>query len=236
MRLLLIGGSGDVGTLVIPILRQQHELRVFDLRPPADPGCEYFQGSVTDPEALDRAVEGMDVLVFMAMGHKGFDTLEAEITAFDVSVKGVYFALRAAHLTGISHAIYTSTLSVYEDLYKTYIPNEEVPTPDATHFYGFTKRLGEEVCRNAVRAWGMSVNALRLCHPVSEEQWQELAHSGQMTCHTTGSDLARALLAAVEYRNGFQAFIVTGDYQHKVSGMDKARRLLNWEPLARPNQ
>lgn len=234
MRLLLIGGSGDVGTLVIPHLRQQHALRVFDLRPPVDTNCEYVQGNVTDPEALARAAEGMDALVFMAMGHKGFDTLEAEITAFDVSVKGVYLALRAAHLAGISHAVYTSTLSVYEDLFKTHIPDEEIPTPDAMHFYGFTKRLGEEVCRNAVRAWGMSINALRLCHPVSEEQWQELAHNGQMTCHTSGSDLARALLAAIEYRDGFQTFIVTGDYEQKVSGMDKARRLLNWEPLTRP--
>ena len=234
MRLLVIGGSGDVGTLVIPFLRQQHDLRVFDLRPPADSDCEYVQGDLTDPDALARATEGMDVLIFMAMGHKGFDTLEAEITAFDVSVKGVYLALRAAHLAGISHAVYTSTLSVYEDLYKTYIPNEEMPVPDATHFYGFTKRLGEEICRNAVRAWGMSINALRLCHPVSEEQWQEYARNGQLTCHTTGSDLARALLAAVEYWDGFQAFTVTGDYEQKVAGQDKARRLLNWEPLTRP--
>lgn len=234
MRLLVIGGSGDVGTLVIPFLRQQHELRVFDLRPPADSNCEYVQGNVTDPDALARAAEGMDVLLFMAMGHKGFDTLEAEITAFDVSVKGVYLALRAAHLAGISHAVYTSTLSVYEDLHNTYIPNEEVPTPDATHFYGFTKRLGEEVCRNAVRTWGMSVNVLRLCLPVSEEQWQEHARKGELTCQTTGSDLARALLAAVNYRDGFQAFTITGDYEQKVAGQDKARRLLNWEPLARP--
>ena len=234
MRLLVIGGSGDVGTLVIPFLRQQHDLRVFDLRPPADSNCEYVQGNLTDPDALARAAEGMDVLLFMAMGHKGFDTLEAEITAFDVSVKGVYLALRAAHLAGISHAVYTSTLSVYEDLYKTLITNEEVPAPDAMHFYGFTKRLGEEVCRNAVRAWDMSINALRLCHPVSEEQWQEYNRKGQRTCHTTGSDLARALLAAVDYRDGFQAFTVTGDYEQKVAGQEKARRLLNWEPLTRP--
>lgn len=234
MRLLVIGGSGDVGTLVIPFLRQQHDLRVLDLRPPADSNCDYVQGNLTDPDALARAAEGMDVLIFMAMGHKGFDTLEAEITAFDVSVKGVYLALRAAHLAGIRHAVYTSTLSVYEDLYKTYIPNEEIPVPDATHFYGFTKRLGEEVCRNAVRAWGMSVNALRLCHPLSEEQWQEYARNGQLTCHTTGSDLTRALLAAIEYRDGFQAFTVTGDYEQKVASQEKARRLLNWEPLTRP--
>src|SRR5690606_20417196 len=89
MRLLVIGVSGDVGTLVIPLLRHQDELRVFDLRSLAHSNCGYVQGNVTDPDALARAAEGMDVLLFMAMGDNGFDTLEAEITAFDVSVKGV---------------------------------------------------------------------------------------------------------------------------------------------------
>ncbi len=47
-------------------------------------------------------------------------------------------------------------------------------------------------------------------------------------------DVARAILAALEYRNGFQAFQISGDYENKVMNMDKARRLLDWEPLARP--
>lgn len=234
MRVLVIGGSGDIGTLVIPVLKQEHSIRVFDLRPPADPDCEYIQGNVTDPEALVQAAHGMDALIFMAMGSKQFDTLEAEITAFDVSVKGLYLALRAAHIAGIQHAVFTSTLSVYENLYTEFIVDEETTKLDATHFYGFTKRLGEEVCRNAVKTWGMSINVLRLCLPVSDAEWRQIAREGKLTCHTAATDLAHAILSALTYRDGFQAFLVTGDYEQKISGLAKAQKLLNWQPQARP--
>lgn len=233
MKILIVGGSGDVGTLVMPHLAQNHTLRVFDLRPPLDARCEYIEGDVTDAEALERAAQGMDALLYMAMGHKGFDTLKGITTNFDVNIKGVYLALRAAHLAGIVHAVYTSTLSVYNDLGKRYIANEDMP-PDAHHFYGLTKRLGEEICRSAVGEWGLSINALRLCLPVSDEQWRATYDPDVQNCSTTASDLARAYEAALNYRSGFQAFTISGDYQQKMMDMTKARTVLGWEPLARP--
>ena len=49
-------------------------------------------------------------------------------------------------------------------------------------------------------------------------------------------DVARALLAALDYRAGFQAFMISGDYEQKLMNMSKARRWLGWEPLARPSE
>ncbi len=235
VRILVVGGSGDVGSLVTPILAQHHEVHIFDRQPPADPACVYVAGDLTNPADVASAVTGMDVLLYMAMGHKEFNTLEAIVTGFDISVKGVYLALHAAHHAGITHAIYTSTLSIYENFGSHYIEDENTPAPDATDIYGFTKRLGEEVCRNAVTAWGMSINVLRLCLPVSTADWQRVAAEGQHTCHTTGDDLARAILAAVDYRDGFQAFTITGDYEERMGSMAKARQVLQWSPLTRPS-
>jgi len=87
---------------------------------------------------------------------------------------------------------------------------------------------------NACRAWGISVNALRLWLPVTEERWLAEAREGEPTPWTTAEDMARALLAALEYRDGFQAFTVSGDYEQKLTNVTKAKRLLDWEPLARP--
>ena len=168
MRVLVVGGSGYLGTLVLPFLARHHPLRVFDLRPPADSTLDYVQGSATDPAALAEAASGMDAVLYMAMGShvrlNGDDwgLAESHADAFDVSVKGVYLALYAAHQAGIAHAVYTSSLSVYhQNGAGRYLSDEDLP-PDSRHIYGFTKRLGEEVCRNACRSWGMSVNALRL--------------------------------------------------------------------------
>jgi nucleoside-diphosphate-sugar epimerase len=235
MRVLIIGGSGKVASLVLPTLIQHHSVRVFDLRPPADATIEHITGDIADPEAMSRAVEGMDALLYMAMGTVQWRSDAGLNSAFDVNVKGVYLALRAAHQAGITHAVYTSSMSVYDgNLMARYFPDEELP-PDARGLYGFTKRLGEEVCRNAAREWGMTVNVLRLCMPVSEERWLEETRAGQTTIATTGGDLARALLAALAYRGGgFQAFMISGDYEQKLMNMSKAKRLLDWEPLARP--
>ena len=68
MHILVVGGSGYLGGLVLPTLAQQHTLRVFDLRPPADAAWEYVAGSIGDFDALARAAVGVDALLYMAMG------------------------------------------------------------------------------------------------------------------------------------------------------------------------
>ena len=239
MRVLVIGGSGYLGTLVMPFLAQRHSLRVFDPRSPADPSLEYVQGSACDPVALAGAVIGMNSVLYMAMGshpHVGGDggRIEARVTALDVNVKGLHLALHAAHMAGIPHAVYTSSMSVYAGKGVGRERADEDTPPDATDVYGFTKRLGEEVCRNACREWGMTVNALRLFQPVSEEKWLAEARRGEPTPWTTAEDTARALLAALEYRAGFEAFTISGDYEQKLMSWAKAKRLLGWEPLGRP--
>ena len=234
MRVLVIGGSGKVGSLVMPALARRHVIRVFDLSPPADASLEYCAGDVQDSDALARAAEGMEALLYMAMGPFRDHRCETQ-SAFDVNVKGVYLALDAAHRAGIAHAVYTSSMSVYHDLGSRYFDDESIP-PDAREVYGFTKRLGEEVCANAAARWGMSVNALRLCHPMSEERWLAHTRAGMPTIATAAGDVARAILAALEYQgHGFQAFMISGDYEEKLMRMDKARRLLGWEPQARPH-
>ncbi|MEI7772207.1 MAG: NAD(P)-dependent oxidoreductase [Chloroflexales bacterium] len=236
MNVLVIGGSGYVGGLVLPHVARQHTLRVFDMRPPGDQTWEYIAGSVGDLDALTRAAAGADALLYMAMGEKVYDTTSGITSNLDVNVKGVYLALEAAQRAGVRHVVYTSSMSIYGgDLLQRYFSDEEV-APDASEIYGLTKRLGEEVCQYATRAWGMSANALRLCFPTPDDEWAAQTRRSTPTIATAASDVARALLAALGYRDGFQAFMISGDYERKLMNMAKAQRLLGWEPLARPTQ
>lgn len=239
MNVLVVGGAGKVGTLVCPIMAEQHRLRVVDINPPSYEGVEYARGDVNDPDSLAAASEGMEALVYMAMGSNSLwrDPKLAALNRashFDVNVKGLYLALLAAHAHGITQAVYTSSMSVYARNASGRYMHDEDLTPDATHVYGFTKRLGEEVCRNAVREWGMDVNALRLFLPTADEKWLAEVPEGNPKIWTTASDTARAILAALSYRAGFQAFTISGDYEQKYMSLAKAKRCLGWEPLARP--
>lgn len=236
MKVLVIGGSGLVGSLVIPHMKQRHALRVFDLRPPADPDVEYIHGSVMDYEAVKTAAAGMDAVQYMVMGMLSGPEIPYAESAFDLNVKSVYLALSAARAAGVIHAVHCSSMSVYDgDITARYFFDEDM-SPDARGMYGMTKRMGEEVCRNAWVQFGMSVNALRLCLPTARNQWLAQARIGHPWIATEAEDVARAMLGALDYRNGFQTFMISGDYENKVMNMGKAKRLLDWEPRARPVQ
>jgi nucleoside-diphosphate-sugar epimerase len=47
---------------------------------------------------------------------------------------------------------------------------------------------------------------------------------------TAATDLARAVLAAIDYRDGFQIFTISGDDSARLWSTAKARRLLGWVP------
>lgn len=236
MKVLVVGGSGTVGSLILPIMAQKHELRIFDMRPPQVGNFDYYEGDVTIYDDFVEALAGIDALVYMAMGSLNWTETDGITSAFDVNVKGVHLALRAAHQRGIKQAVYTSSMSVYrETLILRHFSDEDL-TPDEIDLYGFTKRLGEEVCQNACRLWGMNVNALRLCHPTAEEKWLAETMLGKATIATTANDVAQSILAGLEFSGGFQAFTISGDYDYKIMNMSKAKRLLGWEPVARPTR
>lgn len=241
MNLLVIGGAGYVASLILPILAQHHSLRIYDMRPPSnlpsDLAFDYVEGNVCDFDAVRGAAAGMDALIYMTMGrylpigqpyHENVDALTSSL---DANVKGIYLSLYAAQSAGVQHAVYTSTMSVYDqtNLLDRYFHDEEIP-PDARDVYGFTKSLGEQVCRNVWRDKGMSVNVLRLCYPMADEKWLEAYGDGSLTIQTSATDLAAALDAALGFRAGCQTFTICGDIYNKYMNITKARSLLGWEP------
>lgn len=236
MRLLVVGGSGKVGSLTLPYLAERHEVRVFDLKPPrSDVEAEYVGGDIRDFEALRSAAEDRDALVFMAMGPMAdWGSPENGRLHFDVAAGGLYLALRAAHENGITHAVYTSSMSVFSlrgHVQRDAYPDETVP-PDATGFYGLAKRFGELVCQNAVLEYGMSVVALRLCFPVADEEFPITEPPERAAICTSARDVAGALLAGLTYQgHGFEAFGISGDAAERKVSIRKAREVLGWSPL-----
>lgn len=245
MRLLVIGGSGLVGNLVMPGLAAEHQVRVFDLKPPAPgPDVEYVEGNLRDVDGLRAAFDGVDSMLFMAMGPdgSGFGQPRNVQAHFDVSVTGLYFALWAAHEAGIKHSVYTSSMSVYDEWWLTpeggggRFPEEAAP-PDARSFYGLSKRLGEEVCRNAVAEWGLSIVALRLCHPAADDAWPKPGRAEVTAMSTSARDVTRAILAALDYKGrGFEPITISGDGGQRMMSLAKAKRLLDWAPLDSTDQ
>jgi nucleoside-diphosphate-sugar epimerase len=231
VKVLVIGGCGYVGRLFVPYLAARHAVLVFDLAPDAD-----VVGDATDLRAVRSAMDGVDAVVHCAMAPG--DGSGPLLASFDVNVSSVYLALHAAHEAGVPHAVYISSMSVYDDVIERPMADESIP-PDATDLYGLTKRLGEQVCEAAARRWGLSVNALRLTWPTPDDQWPAWARwdppeirrtaAGVPIDATAASDLAAAIDAALSYRNGFRAFTISGDRSGRW-GTASAQELLGWRP------
>src|SRR5438876_870598 len=125
-NLLVVGGSGYVGSLILPLIADRFRIHIFDRNPPAFLDSLRTQnselrtypthqlGSVTDSEALESAAQGKDILLYMAMGRVGERNIHNATAAYDVNVKGLHLAMEAAVKAGIKRAVYTSSLSVYD--------------------------------------------------------------------------------------------------------------------------
>ncbi|NUR73733.1 MAG: NAD(P)-dependent oxidoreductase [Hamadaea sp.] len=239
MRILLIGGSGYVGSLLLPFLSREHDVVVFDRRPPTSGA--FIRGDATDLPSLRDATKGVDVVIHCAMGSDDLDPAVGAAEAYDVNVKSVHLALLAAHENGVPHAVHISSLSVYRDLLDRTLTGDE--PSDATDLYGLTKHLGEQVCAAAVREWDMTVTILRLTWPTADTDWPAWTRWGEPILHHTGdgvlveptaaSDLAAAVLSAVDYRDGCSTFLISGDTSARRWSIAKARQLLGWEPSPR---
>jgi nucleoside-diphosphate-sugar epimerase len=226
MHILVTGAAGHVGSILRPYLEAEHTCRYLDLAPV--PGAEErtVLGSVTDPAAVAAAVDGCRAVIHLAIGKHG-DHVEV---SYDVNVKGTHRVVEAAVNAGIRKVVYASTLSVYAGDGR---PREtEDETPNAPHVYGLTKWFGEQVCQAFCRFYpDLSVISFRMVGPATAEQWAARPPETRDGTGTAPGDLARAYLAAlaVEHR-GFDAVFLCTDRQGRTVKLDKARRLLGWEP------
>jgi nucleoside-diphosphate-sugar epimerase len=247
VKILLIGGSGMVGTFITPYLARQHELRVLDVVPPKHADLvEYVQGSIADPDAVSRALEGMDTFVNMVMRNPGGaneteQTTESIINNYEVNTVGLHLLLWTAHSKGITRGVHISTRSVHyqrrgADGRVVRYQSEETSLLDAASIYGFTKGLGERICQYFCSYLGMRIISLRITGPRTREAF--LAER-RTPIHPElyvmdEEDLANAVLAAVRVVQTGEArydpVLIAADEHEVDHNLSKARTLLGWEP------
>ena len=244
MKVLLVGGSGHVGSFVTPYLRPHHALRVLDLQPPRHAEVEFVQGSITNPDDLRRALSGVDTFINMVMkspqgGSSTDQTLTQIVENYEVNTLGLHLLLWTAQALGITRGVHTSTMSVhYRE--RSWYPSEELVPYDTPSVYGLTKGFGEQICQYFARWFDMNLIALRITGPRTREQFLAERHQKQLDPArvrlyvTDEEDLARAYLAAlgaVQVGHGwFDAVFVAGDEDETEHNLSKARRLLGWQP------
>jgi nucleoside-diphosphate-sugar epimerase len=118
MKVLLTGGSGNLGQTLVPRLIDNGDTPVIlDVRAPPrlNEGAVFIEGSVLDRSKLTGIFHGCDCIVHIAAWH-GIHEDRAEKDAydfFDLNVRGTFEVFEAGASAGISKVIFISTTSVY---------------------------------------------------------------------------------------------------------------------------
>ena len=231
MKVLITGASGIVGRHIIPVLEQEHVLRLGSRRPPrADP--RWVPLDVTDPQQVSAAMRGMEAVVHLAIasGQEGnYEDDAFNQQRFDVNVRGTFNVLEAARREGIKRFVHTSSLMVVWG----YPPPEQVAAdapPKPVGSYALTKHLAEVACEHYARDDGMSILCMRIPKPVDIDDpvWKQRKLRPQWIAIP---DLAEAYrLALVAPDIGFEIVTIVAESSKRRWDLSKAERLLGYRP------
>lgn len=135
MRILITGASSNVGWGMIPRLRELgHDLVLSDIikLPDAEPfkGLPFVQCDVQAGFGLERAAQGCDLILHLPAWHGIHWGQKTEADFWRLNVDGTFWMFQAAQGAGIKRVVFLSSQAWHGHYDK----------------YGFTKRVGEELC------------------------------------------------------------------------------------------
>lgn len=149
MRILITGAGGNVGKGIAPrLVAAGHEVVLTDLNRVAIAGHEdlaFHQIDVQSGFGLDKAAEGCDLILHCAAWHGIHWQQKTEIDFWRLNVDGTAWAFQAAKANGIKRFVFMSSQAWHGHYDK----------------YGFTKRVGEELCEYHRQMNGIGYIAVR---------------------------------------------------------------------------
>jgi UDP-glucose 4-epimerase len=168
MRVLVTGGSGFIGSHVVDKLRAAgHQPVIYDLRPSPwhEAGSvDTVLGSITDREALERALHSCDAVAHLAAVADVNDVHAEPEDAERVNARGTVTVLEAARRAGVKRIVYASTIWVYSDC-ENDVVDEDTLLPAPSHLYTSTKLAGELYCKAYQELYGIDYTILRFGIP-----------------------------------------------------------------------
>ncbi|ANA40201.1 NAD-dependent epimerase/dehydratase family protein [Geobacter anodireducens] len=149
MKILVTGGSGFLGSHVADALTEAgHEVSLFDVHPSPylREGQSMINGDILDEAAVERAVEGFDVIYHFA-GIADIDECTSRpVDTVKFNILGTVNLLEAARRAGIQRFVFGSSAYVYSD---------------SGYFYRSSKQACESFIENYHELFGLKYTCLR---------------------------------------------------------------------------
>jgi hypothetical protein len=168
MRILVTGGTGDVGReAVARLVSAGHHVRVIGRTEHVTiEGAEYYVCDITDYGQLFHTMRGVHAVVHLAAIRHPSMAPGQEI--FRVNCTGTYNVYRAAADRGIRRVVVASSINALGYYFGikgfdlSYLPVDEAHPTYTTDPYSFSKQILEEIAEYFWRREGISSVCLRL--------------------------------------------------------------------------
>jgi UDP-glucose 4-epimerase len=170
MSLVLVtGGAGFIGANLLRQLDPSHDVRVLDnlVRGsrellPADREIELVVGDIRDPDAVKRAVDGVDLVIHLAAFGSVVESVTDPVENFEINARGTFEMLRGTANAGVERFVFASTGGAIMGDQEPPIDERSLPWPISP--YGASKLCGEAYMHAFAGSFGMRPVALRFAN------------------------------------------------------------------------
>ena len=152
MKTAVTGGAGFIGSnLVGLLLGEGHQVTVLDdlssgygsnLSP--YPAVNFIQGDVRNPEDVDRALEGTEVVFHLTASVGNSRSIANPLLDSEINVLGTLQILQGALKHGVRKIVYSSSAGIFGELKTLPIKEDHPIEPDSP--YGASKLAAEKLC------------------------------------------------------------------------------------------
>jgi len=164
VRVLVTGSAGHLGEALVRVLGAQG-FDVVGLDVLASPQTALV-GSIADRAVVQRAVDGVDVILHTATLHKPHVGTHSRQEFVETNVVGTLNLLEEAVAAGVGSFVFTSTTSAFGRALTpppgapaAWITEDVAPVP--RNVYGVTKTAAEDLCELVHRDHGLPCLVLR---------------------------------------------------------------------------
>ncbi|MGJ1317792.1 NAD-dependent epimerase/dehydratase family protein [Sphingobacterium spiritivorum] len=157
MKIVIIGGSGFVGTQLIDLLLKTTNYQIVNVDKNESKRFADITvlTNILDKELLCNRLSGSDIVILLAAEHR--DDVTPTSLYYDVNVQGMKNTLQAMKTNGIKRIIFTSSVAIY-GLNKAN-PDESFSADPFNH-YGKSKWQAEQVLQEWYKShsdWNINI-------------------------------------------------------------------------------
>jgi UDP-glucose 4-epimerase len=177
LSILVTGGAGFIGSHLIDVLLPQNKVAVLDnfstgrreyiAHHLKDQNFSLIEADILDPKALEKAVEGKDIIFHLAANPDVKLGASDTRIHFNQNIMATYCLLEAMRRMDVKRIAFTSTSTVYGEARVMPTPEEYGPLVPIS-FYGASKLSCEAMIFSYCHAFGMQSWVYRFANIVGE--------------------------------------------------------------------